>query len=246
MPVARLYRPGEPFVSAELQMMLREGVLSHVLDDVYVPGGTRIDTGTRVDAVARMLPPRLKRGAVICGATAAWVLIGGPAPERVTLIVSSGRRRRPAGGLDWQLHQVPVEADELLDSGPVPATSPARTTEDLFLGVGTPGSRGPLDSALERMRNPVPARLEWPSRDLGDFSPDERLDSFHRTDRKALQSRWETLSRLLRLCSDEIDRDQLLTRITGRLARRRKDSQRTAIIADLLDQCTSRRFSTVR
>lgn len=246
MPLARLYHPGEPFASAELQVMLREGLLRHVIDHVYVPGGVRIGPDTRTKAVSRLLPTRLEQGSVICGATAAWVLIGGPPPERVALIVTSGRRRRPAGGLDWQLHQVPVETEELIESGSMPVTVPARTAEDLFLGVGTPGTRGPLDSAMERMQRPGRARLEWPSRSPEDLSPDERLESFHQADRQAVHSRWETLSRLLQIWEREIDRQRLLTRITVRLSRGGENPQRAAGIAKMLDQCASRRFPTVR
>lgn len=246
MQTTRLYRPGAPFGAAELQVMLREGVLRHVIDDVYVQGDGRVDAATRVEAVGRMLSGRLARGSVICGETAAWVLIGGHAPERLTLIISSGRRRRPAGGLDWQLHQVPVEQAELIDLGQLPVTTPERTAQDLFLGVGTLGSRGALDIALARLHYPGRDRLDWPSRAPADLSRDERLDSFHRADRRAVRRRWETLSRLLLAGEDEISRERLAARITARLGRRREDPERAAAVAELLDQCASRRFPTVR
>lgn len=242
-----LYRPGRPFLAPELQAMLREGALRHVIDDVYVPWGHRVTPRIRAEAAARILTGRIRQDAVLCGETAAWILTGGPSPERLTLILSAARRRRPAEGLDWQIHQVPVAPAELThpgEHGTPPVTLPQRTAEDLFLGVGTVGSRGALDTALRRMEGDR-GRLDWPSRAPEDLSADERMESFHRADRRAMVRRWKTLSRLLRAGAEQIDREELLHGIMRRLFRSDPDPARRRTAAELLGQCASRRFPTV-
>lgn len=247
MSATLLYHPGHPFISPELQTLLREGALHHLIDDVYLPAGYQVNPQVRAEAAARILTARIRKEAVLCGETAAWVHTGGPAPERVALIISTARRHRPADGLDWQLHQVPVSSEELIclgEPGTPPVTRPQRTAEDLFLGIGTVGSRGAMDTALRRMAGDR-RRLDWPSRAPGDLGPDERMESFHRADRRAMVRRWKTLSQLLRTAGEQIDQEELIRNIMERLSRGSCDLPRRQNLTELLGQCTSRRFPTV-
>lgn len=144
-----LYRPGSGFSAAELHVMVHEGALRPLLGDLYACSSLPDAPGLRAVACRALLSGSLRAHAVLCGESAAWVHLGsGSAPTRITVITAGVYRRRTAGPIPWQVHQVPLRGDEQLELQSVPVTSPLRTAADLFLGIGTVQSRRPLDVPL--------------------------------------------------------------------------------------------------
>lgn len=142
-----LYRPGSGFSAAELHAMVHEGAVRPLLGDLYARSSLPDAPGLRAVACRALLSASLRAHAVLCGESAAWVHLGaGAAPSRITVITAGVYRRRTAGPIPWQVHQVPLRPDEQLELQGVPVTSPLRTAADLFLGIGTVDSRRALDA----------------------------------------------------------------------------------------------------
>ncbi|MCH8561344.1 MULTISPECIES: hypothetical protein [unclassified Nesterenkonia] len=158
-----LYRPGSGFSAAELHAMVLEGAVRPLLGDLYAC--TALPDAPRLRALAcrALLSGSLRAHAVLCGESAAWVHLGaGTAPSRITVITAGVYRRRTAGPIPWQVHQVPLSPDDQLELQGVPVTTPLRTAADIFLGVGTVQSRRALDAPRAASRpaaasNPGPA-----------------------------------------------------------------------------------------
>lgn len=142
-----VYRPGADFSAAELQVMVHEGALRPLLGDLYAASSLPDAPALRALACRTLLAGGLRAHAVLCGESAAWVHLGTPAaPPRITVITAGVYRRRTAGPVPWQVHQVPLTEQEQRQLQGVPVTTPLRTAADLFLGLGTVGSRRALDA----------------------------------------------------------------------------------------------------
>ncbi|MGJ9405004.1 hypothetical protein ACHABQ_01595 [Nesterenkonia aurantiaca] len=142
-----LYRSGSGFSAAELQVMVHEGAVRPLLGDLYACSALPDAPSLRAQACRALLSGSLHAHAVLCGQSAAWVHLGvGSAPARITVITAGVYRRRTAGAIPWQVHQVPLGAHEQLQLQGVPVTTALRTAADLFLGIGTVQSRRALDA----------------------------------------------------------------------------------------------------
>lgn len=193
-----LYRPGSGFSAAELQVMVHEGAVRPLLGDLYVCSSLPDAPGLRAMACGALLSGSLRAHAVLCGESAAWVHLGfGPPPRRITVITAGVYRRRTAGPIPWQVHQVPLRDDEQLELEGVPVTSPLRTAADLFLGIGTVQSRRALD-APRRLPRTDPESRAGPAGEDG------------------CAQRWTAIRRLCFAHPEEIQLAALLEQIQAR------------------------------
>lgn len=130
------YRPVRPAAPALVRRrdvdpltwtgMVLDGVLVPLWRDVAVRAGEPVTPALRVAAVADVVPRR----AVVGRLSAAWVHVGGPAPERVDVLVRRGGRRvdpHPAR----RVGEGPLPPDEVLDLGPCRVTTVQRTGLDV-------------------------------------------------------------------------------------------------------------------
>lgn len=229
-PGRELYRAGDPFGHEELQALVADGALAHVIADVYAPAWLRHTPGLRARAACLLLPPAVAGSSVLCGESAAWIQLGGVPGQRLTLISPVFRRGRAAGSPLWQVHQVELAAEEVRHVSDVAVTTPLRTAGDLFLGVGTTDGRRSLDLlAVES----VHARHPELACAAGAEDP-------------SWMARWWLLAELLHARSQDIDAEQLSAHLIERVRRRRHDPARPARIRSMVDQCASRRRPTVR
>ncbi len=248
-PFAGLYRPGRPFRSEELQMMEREGTLRHLVGDVYA--STRLQDGPRLRALAvRLLLAQASRtSTVVCGEAACWVHLGPPAPERLTLCTESFLRGRARVDLDWQTHQVTLLEHEVLRIRHLRVTTAIRTAVDLFLGVGTVGSRGAVDKALEQQAFFRTELSHWPRRSPS-LRPDDQVEALQNADVGAWTRRMQILGRLVVHLEDQgCGAEELAGEIMAVRARSYHRSSPTAAqqerILEALDHSVSRRLPTV-
>ncbi|GAB3844705.1 hypothetical protein [Nesterenkonia populi] len=237
----RLYRPGSPFTAAELQSLASEGALRPVLGDVFAPAAESGTRGTRARAARALLGAQIRSAAVLCGETAAWVHLGRPAPQRIHIIAPDATPRpNLREPVLWQVHKVPLNPLEQMQAAGMALTTPERTAEDIFLGVGTMGTRRPADRLVDAHGWLREDLLFWPSR-AGEeddvFVPGE-------DEQRVLHHRLCLIGRLLEGVED-------LEGMAARMVERTKRSEhgekgRAGRIAELLDQCISRRLPTVR
>lgn len=210
-----LYRPGSGFSAAELHVMTHEGAVRPVLGDLYacssIPDAPRL----RAMACRALLSGSLRAHAVLCGESAAWVHLGaGAAPSRITVITAGVYRRRTAGPIPWQVHQVPLLPEEQLVLQGVPVTTPLRTAADLFLGVGTVPGRRALDVSRPALRTDTTPKTDaTPSREglRGESRDGDGRDS----DGDGSAERWAGIRRLALANPDQIQ----LTSLLGQLQR---------------------------
>lgn len=231
---AGIYRAGYPFTAEELQVMTNEGLLRHMLADVYAEAGLRDTAAHRALAATALLNQTLRARGVICGESAAWVHLGHPEPPRRTAVIASGTYRKPTAATGrWQVHQVRLYASEIQQLGRVRVTTPARTVADLFTGVGLDGEpmAKPVDTVLARAQHPTPQLLDWPTAE-GDYHQ--------------LKTRLSLIGRLLESSSQPESVQELAGGITRQLCRGGWDETREKSIREILDQCVSRRLPTVR
>ncbi|GAA1186301.1 hypothetical protein [Nesterenkonia xinjiangensis] len=229
-PPRELYRAGAPFSDEELQMMVAEGALEHLIADVYAPAWRRHTPGLRARAARLLLPSAVASSSVLCGESAAWIQLGGSPGPRLTLISPVFRRGRAAGSPLWQVHQVELSDHDVRRVSGVAVTTLLRTAGDLFLGVGTTDSRRSLDLLAA---GSVHARHPELSSAAGAADP-------------AWMSRWWLLAELMHARRQDLDAATLSAHLVARVRRRRHDPDRPARIRTLVDQCASRRRPTVR
>lgn len=111
--------------------------------DVSRPADVSEDPPLRAAAVASFVPAR----AVVGHATAAWVHAGGPAPDRVDVLVR-GRVRRPEPHPRRRVAEADLGDADVVDVGGVAVTTVMRTATDLARWL--PGERAlPLLRRLE-------------------------------------------------------------------------------------------------
>lgn len=248
-PFDGLYRPGRPFRSEELQTMRNEGSLQHLIGDVYAISRLPADAALRARAVRFLLTQTARSGVVVCGEAACWIHLGTTAPERLTLCTESFMRGRSRLDLSWQTHQVTLLEHEITRIGHLPLTTPVRTAVDLFLGIGTVGSRGAVDKALDQQAFFRTELSYWPRRSSSEL-PDERVEVLQNADLVAWSRRMDALGRLLTHLRDKgISREDLaeeILAVRSRTYHRSRPSARTRErIVEALAHSASRRLPTV-
>ncbi|WP_258933104.1 hypothetical protein [Nesterenkonia pannonica] len=135
---------------------------------------------------------------------------------------------------------MPLEEEEQMRLGGAALTTPERTAEDIFLGIGTVGTRKPADRLITVngwLREDLCFWPQRPGKDEHVYTPGDDEQN--------------TLSRLLDLIGQLLQGVDDLEAMAERIVERTKRSAngekgRAARIAELLDQCISRRFPTVR
>lgn len=248
-PFRDLYRPGAPFRSEELQVMAKEGSLRHMLAEVYVASHVPDTAILRARAIRLLLTRTPAPGPAVCGETAAWLHLGSPVPERLTLCTEGFLRLRPSVDLQRQIHQVTLLETEITGIDHLPVTTALRTVVDLFLGIGTVGSRGALDRASRQQAFFRTEVSYWPRR-TPSWKSDEHVEALHDADVAAWTRRVATLGRLLtHLQGRGTDLDAIAGEIMTVRARSYHRSRPTPEhhrrIMEALDHSFSRRLPTV-
>ncbi len=240
----RIYRAGYPFTAGELVAMQAEGLLRHVAQDVYAEAGLPEGPALRAAAAYALLNRRLRESGTLCGETAAWVHLGGQAPQRVQVMVSgtSAAQRAVLTGR-WRLHYLPLQAADAEPMGAAAVTTALRTAADLFCGIGVTHFPRALDRApaWQRTENLL---LHWPAARDPLQGRDEDLCAPGPQETQAVQQRWQSIAALMD-CSGA-DPDETADAVLSILSRTRWDSARRQQILELLTQCVSRRLPTVR
>lgn len=109
------------------QVLLHDGDLVHLRDDVALPAAVPATPALRAAAVASLVPARCAVGRT----TAAWVHLGGDPPERVHVVAPRGvRAPEPAPGRTSSVADLPGR--DVLVLGGVRVTTPRRTAVDLL------------------------------------------------------------------------------------------------------------------
>ncbi|GAA1143763.1 hypothetical protein [Nesterenkonia lutea] len=217
-----LYRPGPQFTAAELQVLVHEAVVRAVIGDVYACVNLPDSPGLRALGCRELLSEGLRAQAVLCGETAAWVHLGGSVrPGKITVITEDIFRRTTAAATSWQVHQVQLQPSEVIRFHEVPVTAELRTAADIFLGLGTAGSRRPLDLP------PAPPEPGQPAPEHPGQSHCEPAftDSAHR---------WELIRRLAAASPGAIEPEALRAQICSQLRSRSSMQARGTRIAALL------------
>lgn len=178
---------GELFSDPELQALTRHGALERVLPGVYCPTGAARSAQTRAAALWLLAGPVLAAGWTAVGPSAAWVLAGGPAPDRLHASVPH-YHRLPSGGtvLPWALVQSDVAAgpegaaeaeEDVVRIGPLRVTSPGRTVEDLLLTADPDHVRRAAHVMARHGTAGLTERLARPTRRAGVVAARARLAS---------------------------------------------------------------------
>lgn len=242
-----MYRAGYPFTSVELQSMVHDGALRHMMADVYAEAQLPQTAALRAAAAYALLNSTLRRGGVLCGETAAWVHLGTAPPDRVAVIAQGTALRQVASAGRWQLHQIPVDEEHVETLGPLRTTTALRTAADLFCGFGVRGFR----QALDRITAEAPgwSRTEetlqhWPAVKVPLRGRDEDISAIGAEDQQLIQQRWHLIAQLSRRF--RLDTDELADTVLRTLSRTSWDARRRDHVRQLLDQCVSRRLPTVR
>lgn len=248
-PFRDLYRPDGTFRSEELQIMAKEGCLRHLFAQVYVASHVPETAALRARALRLVLNQTAAPATAVCGETAAWVHLGAPAPERLSLCTEGFLRHRPQMDLQRQIHQVTLLDTEITGIDHLPVTTALRTAVDLFLGIGTVGSRGAVDKASQQQAFFRTEVSYWPRR-TSSWKPDEHVEALHDADVAAWTRRMETLGRLLsHLQSRGSDLETIAEEIMAVRARSYHRSRPTPehrqCILEALDHSVSRRLPTV-
>ncbi|MGJ9371655.1 hypothetical protein [Nesterenkonia sp. CF4.4] len=225
------YRPGSRFSAAELQVMGHEGAVRPLLGDLYVCSAVPDAPGSRALGCQTLLSAGLRAHAVLCGESAAWVHLGaGRAPVRITVITAGVYRRRTAGPLPWQVHQVPLGTDEQSQLQGVPVTTPLRTAADLFLGIGTVENRRALDAApVATARRADPTAGSTPGSPAGSAagpSADPAAGPAA-VRRDSSEERWAAIRRLCLANPEQLQRQAFLGQIQVQLEGRPGDATAT-------------------
>lgn len=151
--------------AGELQALRLRQVVRPVLGPWVVPGDARIDGRARLAALSHVASERLPRGAVVCGAAAAWAWVGGESPSTLQARVNRVHRS-PAPGVPnvVLIDALPPDADTTAVGGCL-VTTPLRTALDLLAtgsaspqlcralleGVGQWGEPRPPAASVERL-----------------------------------------------------------------------------------------------
>lgn len=152
-----LLAPGEPFGTAELQVMARTGLLRSVMGGLYVTNEQSDTVDTRAVVAHYLGQMYLTESWTVTLQTALWVYVGGNPPHHFDAAVTRYHRpplKRPAVQLQLRQSEVarqaicrPQRPTDVVQTGPLRHTSPERTVEDL-LRLGTSIS---LDGTMRRL-----------------------------------------------------------------------------------------------
>jgi len=216
-----LYRPGPQFTTAELQILVQDSAIRPVIGDVYAPACLPDSPGLRARCCRELLSSALRQDAVICGETAAWIHLGGPVTPTLIAVITQGVfRRRTTAKISWQVHQLPLERQDIVRLHEVSVTSPRRTAADVFLGIGVAGSRRPLD---------------LPSAQSGAAAHNPAADNAAPQDHEELTAyRWGLLTRLSSAHPESLTADNLTAQILSQLRESSRAQARSAHIGALL------------
>jgi hypothetical protein len=152
--------PPSPFTKAEglasglsahdWRLLVTEREIRELLPGVYVDARLPDTLDLRIAAVAKVLPP----DTVVARRTAAWVFgvdaldpRGYPATPLVELVVADPVRR-PKHRLAQAHSADDLRADDVVEIGGVPVTSPLRTASDLGRFLPRPQALAAVDSLL--------------------------------------------------------------------------------------------------
>jgi hypothetical protein len=113
----------------EAEVLVRDGLLRHLVLGVHVAADVPVDAAVRALAVRSLLPRRLARlGAVACYGTALWVLAGGPTPRRLDLAVPPPGVHASTDAM--AVHGLMLDPGDLEACGGLGVTGLARTAAD--------------------------------------------------------------------------------------------------------------------
>lgn len=135
--------PGDVGGTVAFETMLREGVLTPVRRARAVARHQPVTTRIRILALAHDVPPR----SVVGRESASWVFLGGPAPDRLTVLYPP-KCHRPNPSPTLTSHQAVLRPEEILTLGQIRITTPARTAADVALFE-------PFESAVAGVRSLV-------------------------------------------------------------------------------------------
>lgn len=176
---------GAHFTDAELQTLAHAGAVERLLPGVYCRAGRGALPQTRAAALWLLAGPMLAAGWTAVGPSAAWVLAGGPAPQRLHAAVGH-YHRLPSGGcaLPWALVQSDVAAgpsgvapaeEDVVRVGPLRVTTAARTVEDLLLTADPDHARRAAHLMACHGTQGLTERLARPTRRAGVVAARARL-----------------------------------------------------------------------
>lgn len=125
-PVAAAVYPAAE--SPSTAVLVAEGLLVRLLPGIYLPPDLLDSAVGRALAIGCALGEHLRRDHVLAGASAAWVVLGGPPPAGVELFSTAHRATIPG----VTVRSSRLGAEEVETRGGVPMTVPARTGADLL------------------------------------------------------------------------------------------------------------------
>lgn len=240
-PLTGVYRPGYPFTAAELQSLTFQGILRHMLADVYAEAGLPGSSAVRATAAAALLSRTLRSAGVLCGETAAWVHLGAAAPQHSS-VITDGVYRRPTHG-SWRIHQVPLSDADAEQVGRMQVTTPERTAADIYCGIGTADGRRAMDRLLknpdltDQLHYWPPAAQPLNDRDYLIWKPSP-------ADERRLEHRMDLIGELMH--HGRTTPAKVLSTVLRVLSVTDQDAPRARRASRLLGQCASRRLPTVR
>jgi hypothetical protein len=126
----------------EVERLLADGLLVHVLLDAVAAADSPVDQVFRATALRLFLPERLHSlGAAVAQAAAAWLWCGGSPPRFVDVAVPPGRGRVAAPHLVVHERRVPPDDVTVIEAPggpPLTVTTPVRTAADLLRTLPAP------------------------------------------------------------------------------------------------------------
>lgn len=236
-----VHRPGYPFTAAELQALRAQGVLRHVLADVYAEAGLPDSFAIRAAAAGALLSRGLRTAGVLCGETAAWVHLGRAEP-RHSSIITEGVYRRPTDG-PWRVYQVPLSTSDIERAGKMPVTTPPRTAADIYCGIGTADGRRALDQLLHSP-DVTDQMHYWPTAAEPLTERDQRIWEPSAADEQRVEHRMDLIGQLMH--HGRTTAEEVLCAVLRVLGLRDATGARVEEARTLLTQCASRRLPTVR
>lgn len=238
-----LYRPGGTFTSSELQTMTHQGVMRHLIADVYAEVFVPDSPALRAAGARALLNPSLADTSTLCGESAAWVHLGTSPPERIAVIAGrSGVCHSSPFGV--QVHRAALTEDETQICGPLHCTTPLRTAGDLFCGIGVRHLRRAVDTLLDGKARPERILQQWPAAQDPLLGRDDDVVTLGAEDESILHQRWHLIAQLMQKSGSSAD--ELADLVMQIVSRTSWDHHRRERVRQLADQCVSRRLPTVR
>jgi hypothetical protein len=118
----------------EADRLVREGLLTHLVLDVFLAVGVPVERRSRSAALALALPEALRLArAPVTSAAAVWLWCGGAAPPYLDVV--QWPRARAVGGPGVVVHQRCLDAADVQRYGPVAVTTPVRTAAEALCAL---------------------------------------------------------------------------------------------------------------